>query len=156
MHFYELSFKMNSVFSKLHYTGLKLLFKLPFTLTNQVNGFKNQLQRWQVGGTETSPGYLNPNKMSVKKKKDENTRVWFSSALIWQFKSVSALYLQYGFSKILIFLHVLQKEQIKLNIDIAYLYVIILAIYTCSRLLLITGERLFAKTLKILLYLCSD
>lgn len=45
IHFYELTFKINSVFSKLYYTGLKLLFKLPFTLTNQVNGFKNQLQR---------------------------------------------------------------------------------------------------------------
>lgn len=143
MHSYELSFKMNSVFSKLHYTGLKLLFRLPFTLTNQVNGFKNQLQRWQVGGTETSHCYLNPNKMSVKKK-DESMRVWFSSALIWHFKSVSAMYLQYEFSKMLIFLHVLQKEQTKLNIDIAHLYVIILAIHNCSRwLLLITGERFF-------------
>lgn len=45
IHSYELTFKMNSVFSKSHYTGLKLLFKLPFTLTNQVNGFKNDLQR---------------------------------------------------------------------------------------------------------------
>lgn len=83
--------------------------------------------------------------------------VWFSSVLIWQFKSVSAMYLQYEFSKMLIFLHVLQKEQKKLNIDITHFYLIVLAIHNCSRwLLLITGERLFAKTLKIPLYLCPD
>lgn len=43
------------------------------------------------------------------------------------------MYLQYEFSKMLIFLHVLQKEQKKLNIDITHFYLIVLAIHNCSR-----------------------